>query len=486
MDFEEYRRMDAMAMAAAVADGQATARELLECALARTDAVNPDLNAVVARRDARAREEAADPPAGPFAGVPFLVKDLFQELAGEGSDRGCRALRDAGASAEVEAGITRRWRAAGLVVFGRTNTPEFGARSVTEPVIHGPVRNPWHPALSPGGSSGGAAAAVAAGIVPVAGANDGGGSIRIPASHCGLFGFKPGRGRTPAGPAFSEWMHGAAVHHVISRSVRDSAALLDAALGAPPARPFSAAVAAAPGSLRIGYTTRSPIGTEVDPECRAAVEGAARLLEGLGHRVEEAEPAIDGQQLARDWLTLWFGQVAAMVDRARRRTGAGAEGFELETRVMAALGRSLSAADYVAAHERWNRYCHAMHDFHRQYDLYLTPTVARPPPRIGETALPGWQRTVLEFVLRSGTLPLLRASGLIERLVRDELGRVPFTQLANLTGAPAMSVPLHWTPHNLPVGVQLVAPVTGEAGLFSLAGQLETASPWFDRVPALP
>ncbi len=234
MDFEEYRRMDAMAMAAAVADGQTTARELLKCALARTDAVNPQLNAVVARRDARAREEAAGPPAGPFAGVPFLVKDLFQELAGEGSDRGCRALRDAGASAEVEAEITRRWRAAGLVVFGRTNTPEFGARSVTEPVIHGPARNPWDPALSPGGSSGGAAAAVAAGIVPVAGADDGGGSIRIPASHCGLFGFKPGRGRTPAGPAFSEWMHGAAVHHVISRSVRDSAALLDAALGARP------------------------------------------------------------------------------------------------------------------------------------------------------------------------------------------------------------------------------------------------------------
>lgn len=245
-------------------------------------------------------------------------------------------------------------------------------------------------------------------------------------------------------------------------------------------------MAAVPGALHIGYSTRSPIGTQVHPECRAAVEGAARLLEGLGHHVEEAEPAIDGQQLARDWLTLWFGQVAAMVERVRQRTGAGAAGFELETRVMAALGRSLSAADYVAAHERWNRYRHAMHDFHRQYDLYLTPTVARPPPRIGETALPGWQRTALEFVLRSRTLPLLRASGLIERLVRDELGRVPFTQLANLTGAPAMSVPLHWTPHNLPVGVQFVAPVTGEASLFSLAGQLETASPWFDRVASLP
>lgn len=494
MDFNEYRRMDATAMAQAVARGEVQAEALLACARTRAEAVNPTLNAIIGHIDVPPASQAEVP--GPFAGVPFLVKDLYQEVEGEAYAWGCRALRRSGPPAQAHAEITRRWIDAGLVIFGRTSTPEFGAKGITEPEAFGPARNAWNPAHTPGGSSGGSATAVAAGIVPMAGANDGGGSIRIPAACCGLFGLKPGRGRTPVGPMFAEMMHGAAVNHVVTRSVRDSAVLLDATHGpqpaapyhlAPPARSFAEAAATAPGRLRIAFSTRSPIGTEVHAECRRAVEQTAELLLSLGHQVEEAEPALDGAQLARDFLTMWFAHCAATIDHVKVLTGSGDDGFELDTRAMAALGRLQRASDYVIAHERWGGYLRSLSDFYGRHDMFMTPTMALPPARVGEIATPGWQHALLRVILKLRAARLLTVTGVVDQMVQDNLRWVPFTQLANLTGTPAMSVPLHWTPQGLPVGVQFCAGVGDEGRLFSLAAQLETARPWLDRVaPELP
>ncbi|MDE2150510.1 MAG: amidase [Gammaproteobacteria bacterium] len=530
--FKEYADYDATGLAALVAGRQVTPDELLQAALARAEAVNPKLNAIITPMTDIARARAAQPLTGPFAGVPFLVKDFFQEYAGVPCYYGCAALKRAGHTPREHAEIVRRWLDAGLVIFGRTNTPEFAAKGITEPEAFGPSRNPWHPDHSTGGSSGGSAAAVAAAIVPMAGANDGGGSIRIPAAYCGLFGLKPGRGRTPWGPRLGESIHGAAMNHVLTRSVRDSAALLDASHGPediswcriePPQRPYREELQRDPLPLRIGFSTRSPIGTEVHPQAVTAVENAARLLQSLGHRVEPAEPKLDGAQLAQDFLNVWFAHLAASVAEVRALTGCGGSAFELDTRAMAAIGRALRADRYVGACLRWNDYLRALARFQQDYDLYLTPTVAAPAPRIGEVATPRWQQAVLKLVLALRAAPLLAAAGVVEQMAHDNLKWAPFTQLANLTGVPAMSVPLHWvrccaadTPrpaasnarpgtvgsepvgakgpqaaddggqdYLLPLGVQFVGRHGGEGLLLQLAAQIERAQPWAQRRPPL-
>ncbi len=495
MDFDEYRRHDGLGLAQLVARRELGAAELLDAALARLEAVEPRLHALVGRMDAAARAAARQPFAGPFAGVPFLVKDLFQPCQGEPSWSGCRGLRAANQPSPFDAEIVRRWRAAGLNILGRTSAPEFGAKAITEPEAFGPTRNPWNPEHSPGGSSGGSAAAVAAGIVPLAGANDGGGSIRIPAGWCGLFGLKPGRGRTPWGPLAGEGLGGLAVNHVLTRSVRDSAAALDATHGpeatsrvhlAPPARPYLDEVGIEPGRLRIGFATASPIGTEVGAEALAAVQDAARLLQGLGHHIEEAAPAVDGMRMSRDFLQIWFAHCATAVDEVQQLTGCGDEGFEFDTRLMAALGRALRACDYAASQERCAGLMAAIAQYFGRYDLWLTPTSALPAPRVGEIRTPGHERALMRVLLGLGLGRRLLDSSLVQKLVQDNLRWVPFTQLANLTGLPAMSVPLHWTAEGLPLGVQFTAAVGGEGLLFRLAGQLERTRPWFDRVPAFP
>ncbi|MBL6752501.1 MAG: amidase [Nevskia sp.] len=492
--FKEYAEYDATGLAALVRRREIAPPELLDAAIARAEAVNPRLNAIITPMHDIARARAGQDLGGPFAGVPFLIKDLFQDYAGVATACGSRALKDAGWRPARHAEVVNRFLAAGLVVFGKTNTPELGAKGITEPEAWGAARNPWNTDHTPGGSSGGSAAAVAARIVPMAGANDGGGSIRIPAACCGLFGLKPGRGRVPTGPEHGELLHGAAVDHVLTRSVRDSAAMLDVLAGpdvgapfhvAPPERPYLEEVGRAPGRLRIGFTARSPIGTEVHPDCAGAVADCARLLESLGHHVEEAVPQIDGLALARDFLTMWFAQLAAQVDLLRAQTGSGAGGFELDTRAMAALGRTLRANEYVAAHNRWNGFARALGDFHQRYDLLLTPTLALPPARIGEVATPAWQQAVLRVILALGLSRLLLASGMVDVMARENLRWVPFTQLANLTGVPAMSVPLGSGSAGLPVGVQFVAANGGEGLLFRLAAQLEQAAPWDGRRPAL-
>jgi Asp-tRNA(Asn)/Glu-tRNA(Gln) amidotransferase A subunit family amidase len=489
---DEYAGLDATALAAHVAAGEVTAAELLAAARERTAAVNPRLNAVVRLLDGEADERVREPLPGPFAGVPFLLKDLGHDQAGVPTSGGCRALADRPAA--EDATVVRRWLDAGLVVFGRTNTPEFGAKGVTEPDLFGPARNPWDPERTPGGSSGGAAAAVAAGIVPVAGASDGGGSIRIPAACCGLFGLKPGRGVVPSGPAHGEGFHGAATDGVISRSVRDTAAMLDVLTGAAPHAPFLPAapsgpyldeVGRPPGRLRIGVQVGSTLNPTPHPEAVAAVDDAAALLGELGHEVVQASVGYDDAALAEDFLLPWFVRVATQVAEA----GAGYEGsdgFELDTRVMAAIGRATPAVAHEAALQRWHHYVRALSDFHRTHDLLLTPTLARPPLRVGELDTPVAERVGARVVLALRLGAVLPKVGVVRNAVHRNLSWVPYTQLANLTGRPAMSVPLHWTAAGLPLGVQFVAPPGGEGTLLRLAAQLETARPWFDRRPPEP
>lgn len=496
--FKEYRLHDATGLAELIERGEVSAGEVLDAALARAAEVDPQLASICLPMEAIARKRTQLKLQGPFAGVPFLLKDIGQDYAGVPSTSGSRALRNW--VPQQHAAIVQRFLDAGLVVFGKTTTPEFALRAETAPLIwEQPTRNPWDLTRTPGGSSGGAAAAVAAGIVPAAGASDGGGSIRIPAAYCGLFGLRPARGRVPNGPGQGEIWDGASSQHVLSRSVRDSARMLDVIAGAEsgdpftiaaPERPFADAIGQPLRPLRIGYCTDSPLGTPVHAECVQAVLAAAKLLAGLGHSVEPAAPAYDGHALARSYISMYFGQTAAAMAQARRLTGAHERAFELETRVLALLGRTLSAGDYVDERLRWNDYARALGTFHQTWDLYLTPTTAQPPNHIGELATPPAQRAAASVVLALHAGRLLLKSGMVDQLVTTSLQRVPFTQLSNLTGTPSMSVPLHWAPvepdgPELPFGVQFVARFGDEATLLQLAAQLEQAQPWSGRQPSL-
>ena len=493
--FPEYERYDALGLAELVRKKEVTPEEVCEAAISRIEKINPGINAVIHTMFDIGRTAARTSlPDGPFSGAPFLIKDLLTAYAGVPMTMGCRAFRDFVPSFDSE--LMRRYRAAGVVVLGKTNTPEFGLMGITEPELHGPTRNPWNLDYTPGGSSGGSAAAVAAGMAPMASGGDGGGSIRIPASYCGLFGMKPSRGRTPAGPEFGEIWQGAAVEHVITRSVRDSAAMLDAVQGADagapyviqkPERPYLEEVKRPPGKLRIGFTRKTPLNAGVHPECAKAVENAARLLENLGHAVEEAEPAIDGINLARSYFTMYYGEIAADIAQmgkilGRKPTRADVEGT---TWLLSMLGKAFTAGEFVLSMRQWNAFARQMGLFHEKYDIYLTPTTACPPARIGELKPRPLEETVMKIVNSLGLGRLVRSSGLAEKIAIESLARTPFTQLANLTGQPAMSVPLHWTGDGLPCGVQFIASIGDEASLFRLAGQLEQAQSWFDKMPNL-
>ncbi|MBB2992314.1 Asp-tRNA(Asn)/Glu-tRNA(Gln) amidotransferase A subunit family amidase [Mycolicibacterium iranicum] len=489
MRFDEYRSHDATGLAKLVADNEVSASELLAVARERAAEVNPRINAIV-------RDIPASPSpdlTGPFAGVPFLIKDLAQDYAGLPSSNGSRSL--ASTPVAEHSTVVRRWLDAGLVIFGKTNLPEFGAKGISEPELWGPARNPWNTDRTPGGSSGGSAAAVAAGIVPCAGANDGGGSIRIPAACCGLVGLKPSRGLTPTGPLTGESMHGAAVQGVVSRTVRDTAAMFDVIAGGEtwgpysphmPESPLASCVGADPGRLRIGVRVPSAITPQPHREAVEAVEATVRALTDLGHHVEELPQApFDDAALARDFLLTWFVYVAWQIDEAKRVSGAGDDAFERDTLIMAALGRATSSVDYVDAVARRHEHTRRLTTFFEDYDLLLTPTLATPPPSIGEFDLPVALQRASDVLLKTRTARFLRFTKIVDDMVDKNLGWVPYTQLANLTGRPAISLPLHWTADGLPLGVQFVAPLTGEALLITLAAQLEEALPWADRVAPL-
>ena len=485
---DDYQQHDAVGLAALVREGRVEAAELLAAARARAQEVNGRINAIVV--DVEPPEAA---PTGPFAGVPFLLKDLGQHLAGYPTSGGSRSL--ATTPVPESATVVQRWLDAGLVVFGKTNTPEFGAKGVTEPHLFGAARNPWDTDHTPGGSSGGAAAAVAAGIIPCAAASDGGGSIRIPASACGLFGLKASRGLVPAGPHFGEALGGTATNGVVSRSVRDTAAMLDVLVGpsddspylaARPATPYADEVGQDPGRLRIGLCTASSINPTPDPEAVAAATRAGELLASLGHHVEHLDrQPFDDAALAKDFLTTWFAYAADTVAEAKRFGGADDSGFEPDTLVMAALGRATNPVDLVRAIENRHQHTRRLAEFHRTYDLLLTPTTATAPPRVGALDLPPRLQQAQRALVRARGAGLLRFTPLVDQMISENLGWVPYTQLANLTGRPAMSVPLHWTAAGLPIGSQLVGRLGSEGQLLRLAAQLEQAQPWADRRPPL-
>lgn len=472
---DELAWLDATAQAELVRRNELKPIELVEAAIARIERVNPQLNAVVfpLYDQARAAAEAENLPVGPFRGVPYLIKDLVASYAGARQTSGSAFLHDFVAPHDSE--LVRRLKLAGLIITGKTNTPEFGILPTTESRLLGAARNPWDTNRTTGGSSGGSAAAVAAGLVPAAHANDGGGSIRIPASCCGLFGLKPTRARVPLGPDVGDIMGGLVAEHAVTRSVRDSAALLDAVSGpesgdpyavAPPVRPFTSEVSIPPGRLHIGFTSKAPAEVAVHPDCVHAVENAAELCAALGHAVEEAAPAINGAMFRDVFVNVWAAGVAWTVAAAERATlrKARPEDFEPLTWALVEMGRKISAVDYLLAWSALQGISRGVARFFEVYDLWLTPTLAQPPLPLGHFDSPP-------------NLPLLGLQRATEF--------VAFTPFANVTGQPAMSVPLYWNSEGLPVGAHFVGRFGDEAMLFRLAAQLEQARPWSMRRPPL-
>lgn len=491
--FVEYENYDGLGLAELVQKGEVSAVELTEAAIERIERDNGTINAMVYEMFDYGRDLAQAPVSNsPFQGVPTLLKDLGYEFAGVPMSNGSRAYKNHIPDHDSE--MVTRFKRAGLVILGKSNTPEFGLMGITEPEVFGACRNPWNTNHTPGGSSGGAAAAVAAGWVPVAPAGDGGGSIRIPAANTGLFGLKPTRGRTPSGPVRgSQWM-GAAISHVITRSVRDSAAMLDATLGADvgasiqtpdPERPYLEEVSRAPKKLKIGFNTRSPLGTAVDPDCIAAVEKTAKLLEEMGHHVEEAEPDVDGHKIAKSYIALYFGEIAAQLIEIKNFLGRNPNtaDVELSTLALGAIGKAVSAGYMLDQLHYWGLASRQMGRFFEGYDLYLTPTTASPPVEIGALAPSAAERMVLNLVTRLNLGGLLVRTGMVDKMAIDSMQHTPFTQVANLCGLPAMSVPLHRFANGLPCGVQFIAPFGREDRLFNLAGQLEQERPWWDTRP---
>ena len=468
----DYANHDAVALADLVRRGDASASELVEHALAAMDALDGELNAVVNVMADEARAAVAAPlPEGPFTGVPFLLKDLVVSYAGVPTSSGSRLLD--GWTRDYDSEILVRWKRAGLVVIGKTNTPELGSNGSTEPVAYGASCNPWNLGHSTGGSSGGSAAAVAAGIVPAAHASDGGGSIRGPASNCGVVGLKPTRGRNPLGPDAGEMWNGLVAEHVVSRTVRDTALILDCTAGAdvgdpyvapPPARPFIEEVGVDPGRLRVGFSPGTPPGKVARPESIAAMEGAATLLEGLGHEVEPAEPGYDRERLLEIFMTLFAAHSAPTIEALAAAVGRtpGPDNLERNNLYLMERGRSLSASDLLRALYDINGITRAFARFFEDYDIWLTPTTATPPPPLGH----------------------LDANMADSEVFFDRLWTYNTAQsIYNVSGHPAISVPLHWTDDGLPIGIQLGARSGGEDVLLRLASQLEQAQPWVGRHP---
>ena len=477
---DDLARMDATAQAELVKSGEASPSELLDAALERAEKVNPELNAIIHDLSDEARAAASgDVPDGPFKGVPFLLKDLGAAFAGQPLHMGSKLLKEADFKAPMDTTLAQRFREAGLITFGKTSTPEFGIVATTESDAYGPARNPWNTDHSPGGSSGGSGAAVAAGIVPMAHANDGGGSIRIPASNNGLVGLKPTRQRITEGPMIGDNMGGMTVELCVSRSVRDTARLLDAVEGAAPGDPYVAPAPLRPyveeltdesTGLRIGVMRRAAVDLELDPACVAAVDHAAKLIESIGHNVEEKSfldlipDGGDGPDIGDTFLTRWAAGQAATLTQLGMLLGREVTEDDVEplTWQLAQIGHDRDGGRYlqdVALHQGLSRMI-AMW-FESGFDLLLTPTMASPPPRIGEI-------DTHEPDLGGSTACLPSGA---------------FTALFNVTGQPAISLPLHWTDDGLPVGVQLVAPFGREDLLIRIAAQIESAAPWADKHP---
>ncbi len=471
----DYADYDGLALAELVRKGEVTPRELAEAAIARASHLNSELNAIIfeAYDEALDRAETITSD-GRFADVPFLLKDILAEMEGWPTTLGSRFMK--GVKAGTTAELTRRFLTAGLNPLGKTNVPELGLLPVTEPAAYGATRNPWNLNHTPGGSSGGSGAAVAAGITPIAHANDGGGSIRMPASCCGLVGLKPTRARNPMGPLLGDVMSGLVQEHVVTRSVRDCAAMLDATAGpdigdpyyAPP-RPESyfAFAGRDPKPLRIAFTTDNPrTGQKLHPECVAAVEGAAKLCEELGHRVEEGFPKYDAAGLDEIFNAIWFAGAAWSIDGMALISGKPLEQdqFEPVTWAAAETGRGVSAPQYLLAVAYMQQGSRAVARFFESHDVFVTATLGEPPAKIG------WLDTSASEV---GAVLGWMSSYVVQ------------THLFNGTGGPSISLPLHWTQEGLPVGIMFSGDLGADDVLIALAGQLERARPWRDRHPPI-
>lgn len=482
---------DATALAERVRRGEVHPTELVEAAITAIEKVNPQLNAVVHRMYEQARTAAKGTlPEGPFRGVPFVVKDLDGWLANEPYTQSCRMSKDFVPTEDAE--IIARMKRTGVVIVGKTNTPELGIIGVTESDLRGPARNPWNPDHTPGGSSGGTASIVASRAVTMGHGGDGGGSIRIPSSACGLFGLKPTRGRNPLGPRVSEGWGGYVQPGVLTRSVRDCATMLDATqgpdVGAPYAsppreRPYAEEIRRAPRKLRIAFSTGSQLGKQTHADVQAAVKDAAALCASLGHELVEVSLPIEREALVAAYFTqIAVGTAMAIEETAklvgRKPTPAD---FEPQTWLLGTIGRKLTALDLQRSRDACQVAGRTLGRFFQTHDLFLDGTLAYPPLKVGELALKSPERAALA-ALRVVS-PRFVLDKLLETLGANALEKTPNTQVANQTGLPAMSVPLHWNAAGLPIGVQFTAPFGDEATLFQLAAQLETARPWAGRIP---
>lgn len=497
---KEYVKFDGLGLAELINERQIGFEELCEAAIARAEEINPRINAIITPLYDFARSVARQMrPGALFSGVPFLLKDAHHALKGFATSSGSNALKDKVDDNDAE--IVKRFRETGLVILGKTSTPEFKLAGVTEPKAFGPTRNPWNTDYSPGGSSGGSAAAVAARIVPLASATDEGGSIRIPASYCGLFGLKPSRGRNPVGPDLSLEWGGMSTSHVISRSVRDSAAMLDAVSGPEPGGryhspdpggAFLGELESDPKPLRIGYYTRPGFGRSVHPECVKAVENACRLLEGLGHHVEEMDPGFSEENVALQWCIVMLGHLSVYLDRLAGKYGMKIlrRGIELPSYAMYRLGQHISAVDLISAGQRWQELGRTMDAKFERLDMFLCPTLGTPPVKVGSQKPRKADEFIMKLISTSAGKIIFGSRWVVHSVIgailNNTLGeQMPFTMIANVTGNPAMSVPLHWTAEGLPCGVQFIGPFGGEAALFKLAAQLERARPWSERMPGM-
>jgi amidase len=491
--FPEFHQYDGLGLAELVRTKQVSPAELLEEAISRIEAHNPKLNAVIYKMYGLARKAAQGTlPDGPFKGVPFLQKDMHATVEGVPTSSGTRILKDILQPHDSE--IVRRYRAAGVIMLGKTNVPEFSLLPYTEPVAFGPTNNPWDLTRTPGGSSGGSAAAVAARLVPMAGGADGGGSIRIPASCCGVFGLKPTRGRTPTGPDVGDIWRGFAQEHVLTRSVRDSAAMLDAIagpdVGAPywapaPQQPYLQEVTTEPGRLRIAFTFQPFMGHDVHKDCKQGLEATVRLLEKLGHELVEAGPQVDGEALSLAFLTMVAAETRDEIDWAAALAGRKTSyaDFEIGTRALAMLGQALSAGEYAKALNYLMASGRSIGRFFENYDVLLTPTLAQPPVPTGSLQPTASERAMVGAISGLKATWLLKLLGVIKPLANKTYDFMPYTPVFNVTGQPAMSVPLYWNEAGLPIGMHFVGRFGDEATLFRLAGQLERAQPWSDRTP---
>ena len=474
MRFAEYGDHDALGLAELIVKKEISASEVIDEAIARAQALNPKLNAIVFEAFEQARETAKHPlPQGPFTGVPIVLKDMRAGARGMPTRNGSRMTPVF--PADHDATLVARYRQAGLIPLAKTNVPEFGIVPTTESKLYGPAHNPWNLAHSAGGSSGGSAAAVAARIVPIGHATDGGGSIRIPASCCGLVGLKVSRGRITQGPDAADATSGLSVDHVVTRSVRDCAAALDIScapdpgdpyFALPPQGPYLEGIAQAPKRLTIAISFKAPNGTAHHPDVTRALQKAAKLVEDLGHRVEEVSPPLDPAEMTPAFLTLWAGNTALAVESLSRATGVKPSLDVLEglTYGLYLAGSKVTAVEHMAAQQTMNRAARTMAQFHAPYDVWLTATLGTPPNKLGAIDIDE------QYALRAMT-PLM--------------DYVPYTAWQNATGQPAINLPLHWSADGLPLGVQFVGRTGDEMTLLKLAAELETASPWFDRSPDL-